>query len=51
MSLARDIHKKITLAIYDHKCMTRKANKMWNSLKEIEKTLDSLGKGKNIKSK
>ena len=44
MSLSKDIQKKITLAIYDHKCMTRKVNQMCSSLKEIEKTLDSIGK-------
>ncbi len=49
MSLTRDIHKKITLAIYDHKCMTRKVNQMWNSLKEIEKTLDLIGKTRSNK--
>lgn len=49
MSLSRDIHKKITLAVYDHKCVAKKANKMWKSLKELEKTLDNFGKGKDIK--
>lgn len=51
MSLTRDIHKKITLVIYDHKCMTRKACHMWNSLKEVEKMLDNFGKCKNCKHK
>lgn len=51
MSLTRDIYKKITLVIYDHKRMTTKACHMRNSLKEIEKTLDSFGKCKNCKHK
>ena len=38
MSLSKDLYKKITLAIYDHKCIMRKANQMWCSLKEVEKT-------------
>ena len=46
MSLTRDIHKKITLAVYDHSNITRKANKMWASLKEAQKALDGFGKGK-----
>ncbi len=29
MSLSKDLYKKITLAIYDHKCVMRKANQMW----------------------
>ncbi len=51
MSLSKDLYKKITLAIYDHKCIMRKANQMWCSLKELEKTLDRLACGKCGKHK
>lgn len=44
MNVTQEFQKKITLAIYDHKNMTQKANKMLRSLKEVEKTLDSVGK-------
>ncbi|HIR00318.1 MAG TPA: hypothetical protein IAB23_11680 [Candidatus Scybalocola faecavium] len=51
MSLSKDLYKKITLAIYDHKCVMRKANQMWDSLKEVEKTLDHLTCSKCRKGK
>ena len=51
VSLSKDLYKKITLAIYDHKCIMRKANQMWCSLKEVEKTLDRLACGKCGKHK
>ena len=49
MSLTKDLRKKITLAVYDHKDMTKRANQVMKSIKEVEKTLDSWGKPKESK--
>ncbi len=43
MSIGRELHKKITLAVYDHKCMAKKCNHMLRSLKEVEKTMNEFG--------
>lgn len=49
MGLTKDLQKKLTLAVYDHKDMTKRANQLRKSFKEIEKTLDSWGKPKTDK--
>ena len=49
MSLTKDLQKKLTLAVYDHKDMTKRANQLRKSFKEIEKTLDARGKPKSDK--
>lgn len=50
MSIGRNLHKKITLAVYDHKCMVKKCNHMLQSLKEVEKIINEFGSFQKKKS-